>query len=158
MQAPNRKPLQSLSSGSSSPSSSSPSSSSPSSSSSSPSSSSSSQSPSQSYASFPFQRLDVYVATRELVRLVHAATLTDAELRDQATRAAKSALLNLAEGLPDDRPAVRRRYFRQADGSVHEVAAAVDCAAAIGALDEGVARDGIALAARVRALLRGLLR
>jgi four helix bundle protein len=108
--------------------------------------------------SLPFQRLDVYGHARELARLVHASSIADAELRDQATRAAKSAFLNLCEGLPDDRPAVRRRYFRQADGSVHEVAGALDLAAAIGALDERVAREGIALAARVRALIRGLLR
>jgi len=106
----------------------------------------------------PFQRLDAYRYARELARVVHASSIADAELRDQATRAAKSAFLNLCEGLPDDRPAVRRRYFRQADGSVHEVAGALDLAAAIGALDEGVAREAIALAARVRALLRGLLR
>jgi four helix bundle protein len=107
---------------------------------------------------FPFQRLDAYVVARELVRLVHSASLADAELRDQATRAAKSAFLNLCEGLPDDRPAVRRRYFRQADGSVHEVAGALDLAAVIRALDEGVAQEGMALAARLRALLRGLMR
>ena len=106
----------------------------------------------------PFQRLDAYRVARELARVVCTAGIADAELRDQATRAAKSAFLNLCEGLPDDRPGVRRRYFRQADGSVHEVAGALDLAAAIGALDEEVARQGIALAARVRALLRGLLR
>jgi four helix bundle protein len=100
----------------------------------------------------------VYRHARELARLVHVASIADAELRDQATRAAKSAFLNLCEGLPDDRPAVRRRYFRQADGSVHEVAGALDLAAAIGALDERVAAEAIALAARVRALIRGLLR
>jgi four helix bundle protein len=106
----------------------------------------------------PFQRLDVYRCARELARLVHVSSMADAELRDQATRAAKSAFLNLCEGLPDDRPAVRRRYFRQADGSVHEVAGALDLAAAIGALDEGAATDALALAARVRALIRGLMR
>jgi four helix bundle protein len=108
--------------------------------------------------SLPFQRLDVYVAARELARLVCTATIADAELRDQATRAVKSAFLNLAEGLPDDRPAVRRRYFKQADGSVHEVVAAVDLAAVIGVLDARVAQEAIGLAARVRALLRGLMR
>ena len=143
MQAPKHTPLQPLSRCSSSPSS--------------PSSSPSSSS-TPSSDSFPFQRLDVYVVARSLVRLVHSASISDAELRDQATRAAKSAFLNLCEGLPSDRPAVRRRYFRQADGSVPEVAGALDCAAVIGALDEGLARDGIALAARVRALIRGLLR
>jgi len=48
---------------------------------------------------FPFQRLDVYVAARELAALVHTARIADAELRDQATRASKSVVLNLAEGL-----------------------------------------------------------
>jgi four helix bundle protein len=100
----------------------------------------------------------VYAVLRELARLVVASRIADAELRDQATRAAKSAFLNACEGLPDDRPAVRRRYFRQADGSVHELAGAIDLAAAIGALDEGVAAEPIALAARARALLRGLMR
>ena len=38
----------------------------------------------------PFQRLDVYVAARDLARRVHLAGIRDAELRDQATRAAKS--------------------------------------------------------------------
>jgi four helix bundle protein len=109
-------------------------------------------------ASLPFQRLDAYRLARELARVVHVGAIADSELRDQATRAAKSAFLNLCEGLPDDRPAVRRRYFRQADGSVHEVAGALDLAAAIGALDERAAAEAIALAARVRALIRGLLR
>ena len=109
-------------------------------------------------ASLPFMTLDVYVVARALVALVHAASIPDPELRDQATRAAKSALLNLAEGLPSDQVGTRRRYFRSADGSVHEVAAALDCAAAIGALPEAVAVEGIALCARLRALLRGLLR
>ncbi len=109
-------------------------------------------------STLPFQRLDCYQVALSLARLVHAARIGDAELRDQATRAAKSAFLNLCEGLPSDQPGVRRRYFRQADGSVHEVAGALDLAGAIGALDGERAREGIALAARLRALLRGLLR
>ena len=127
-------------------------------SSSSSSSSTSSSSSSSSVASLPFMRLDAYVVARSLVRLVCSASIADAELRDQATRAAKSALLNLAEGLPSDLPGTRRRYFRSADGSVHEVAAALDVSVAVGALDESVAQEGIALAARARALIRGLLR
>jgi four helix bundle protein len=126
-------------------------------------SSSGSPSPSQSpsgspSAQFPFQCLDAYRVARALAELVCRAGIAEAELRDQATRAAKPAFLNLCEGLPDDRPAVRRRYFRQADGSVHELAGALDLSAAIGAVDAGVAAEGIALAARLRALLRGLMR
>jgi four helix bundle protein len=107
---------------------------------------------------FPFQRLDIYGAARELAALVHKAAIRDAELRDQATRAAKSAFLNLAEGLPDDRAAMRRKYFAQADGSLHETVAAVDLAAAIDALDPRRAGEILGVAARVRGMLRGLLR
>ena len=88
---------------------------------------------------FPFQQLDVYVLARELARAVHAAGIGDPELRDQATRAAKSAFLNIAEGLPDTSVAVRRRHFAIARNSLCEVAAAVDLAVAIGALPEATA-------------------
>jgi four helix bundle protein len=107
---------------------------------------------------FPFQELDVYRAARQLAALVHRAEIRDAELRDQATRASKSAFLNLAEGLPDDRPAMRRKYFAQADGSLHETVAAVDLAAAIAALDPRRAEEILRVAARVRGMLRGLRR
>ncbi len=107
---------------------------------------------------FPFQELDVYRAARELATRVHRAAIRDAELRDQATRAAKSAFLNLCEGLPDDRAAMRRKYFVQADGSLHETVGAVDLAAAIGALEQARAEEILAVAARMRGMLRGLLR
>ena len=107
---------------------------------------------------FPFQELDVYRAARELAARVHKAAIRDAELRDQATRASKSAFLNLCEGLPDDRIAMRRKYFEQADGSLHETVGAVDLAAAIGALDERRAGEILAVAVRVRGMIRGLLR
>ena len=109
-------------------------------------------------AAFPFQQLDAYRSARALASLVHRASIRDAELRDQATRAAKSAFLNLCEGLPDDRPAVRRKYFAQADGSLHEVVGAVDLAAVIGCLAGGDAAEIIAEAARLRAMIRGLMR
>jgi hypothetical protein len=47
----------------------------------------------------PFQRLDIYVAAKELARCVHEAGIRDAELRDQATRASKSTFLGICEGL-----------------------------------------------------------
>ncbi len=66
----------------------------------------------------PVQKLDVYVQARELARAVHEAAIGDAELRDRATRAAKSTLLNLAEGLPDTNIGVRRRHFAIARNSL----------------------------------------
>ena len=82
----------------------------------------------------PFQRLDVYVVAKELVRRVHQARIRDRELCDQATRAAKSTFLRLCEGLPGDSAPMQRKYFNEANGSLHETIAAVDLAATIGAI------------------------
>jgi four helix bundle protein len=105
---------------------------------------------------FAFQQLDIYQAARELAALVHAARIGDAELRDQATRAADSVFLNLSEGLPSDAPGVRRRHFSIANGSLHELVAALDLAAAIGALAPEPAAEAQALALRVKRMLRAL--
>ena len=104
----------------------------------------------------PFQRLAVYALAKEMAVRVHAAKIADVELRDQATRASKSAFLNLSEGLPSDSAPMRRRFFASAAGSACETAAAVDLAAAIGALDPAVAVAIQALAARLKRMLRGL--
>ncbi len=108
--------------------------------------------------SFPFQNLDAYVAAREIAVRVTRASISDPELRDQATRASKSVFLNLAEGLPDVRPAMRRKYFASADGSLHEIVAALDLACAIDALAEADAAPIHALAFRLRGMIRGLIR
>ena len=47
-------------------------------------------------------RLRVWHYAVELVRLVHRQPIGDAELRDQAGRAAKSVGLNVAEGAAQD--------------------------------------------------------
>ena len=106
----------------------------------------------------PFQRLDVYRASKELAKLVHLARIRDAELRDQATRASKSTFLGLCEGLPSDAPGIRRRHFDIANNSLHEVIGAVDLAETIGALDPDVAQAILALATRVKRMLRALTR
>jgi four helix bundle protein len=107
---------------------------------------------------FAFQRLDVYVAARELAALVHRSSIQDAELRDQATRAAKSCFLALAEGLPHESPGQRRRYFATAHASLCEAVAALDLAAAIGAVAPERASAAGALAGRVRRMLTALRR
>jgi four helix bundle protein len=106
---------------------------------------------------FAFQRLDVYAAALELATVVCAAQIGDAELRDQATRAVKSVFLNLAEGLPAQAVGVRRRHFAAANGSLHEVVAALDLAAAIGAIAPGPAAEAQALALRVKQMLWRLI-
>lgn len=97
----------------------------------------------------PFQRLDSYKVAREFAQRVHQSKIRDAELRDQATRAAKSSFLGLCEGLPSDAAGIRRRHFDIANNSLHE---------AIGALDEDIASELLTLAVRLKRMLRGLTR
>jgi len=46
-----------------------------------------------------FQRLDAYKVAKELARRVHLARIRDRELRDQATRASKSAFSRALRGV-----------------------------------------------------------
>ena len=52
---------------------------------------------------------------------------------------------------------MRRQYFGEADGSLHEAVAACDLAAAVGALDAGTAAEVQALGLRLRRMLRALM-
>jgi four helix bundle protein len=103
-----------------------------------------------------FQSLDVYRVAREFAARVHALPLADDELRDQLRRASKSAFLNLSEGLPAETAGLRRRAFALAAGSLCESAAALDLAAAIGLVSASEAAALVALAARVKQMLRAL--
>jgi four helix bundle protein len=105
---------------------------------------------------FAFQKLDCYGAAREFAKGVHEAGIRDAELRDQATRAAKSAFLGLCEGLPNEQAGLRRRYFTQANNSLHEAVGVVDLASAIGAVSPEAAEELQALAWRLKRMLRAL--
>jgi hypothetical protein len=67
---------------------------------------------------FPFMKLDVYAVAKELAVKVQYAPIRDAELRDQATRAAKSAFLNLSEGLPSDSAVMRKKFFAGRGGEL----------------------------------------
>ena len=107
---------------------------------------------------FPFQELDVYRASKALAKLVIEAQIGDAELRDHATRAAKSVFLNVAEGLPQRSKAIRRRRFETARDSLGETVAAVDLAEVEGAISEAHVAAVGALAVRLWPMLHGLLR
>jgi len=106
----------------------------------------------------PFQKLDVYKVAKELAKRVHEAQIRDAELRDQATRASKSTFLGLCEGLPSDSAGVRRRHFEIANNSLHEVIGALDLADTIGVVDGALAKDILALAVRLKPMIRRLPR
>ncbi|MFL5311203.1 MAG: four helix bundle protein [Myxococcales bacterium] len=104
-------------------------------------------------ALLPFQRLDVYKVARQFTVAVKQAGIRDAELQDQAIRAAIGAFLTLAEGLPNKGSGLRRKYFTESNNSLHETIAAVDLASAIGALDPASAARIQDLGLRFRKML-----
>jgi four helix bundle protein len=105
----------------------------------------------------PFQKLDVYIAAKEIARLVNEARIDHTELRDQARRASVSCFLQLAEGLPNDGPGMRRKYFTESNNSLHELIAAEDLARTLGALSAERARAIQELGVRTKRMLRALL-
>lgn len=109
---------------------------------------------------FPFQKLDAYAVAKAMAMAmaVHGAKISHRELRDQAERASVSTFLQLSEGLPNDAPGMRRRYFTIARNSLCEVVAAIDLALALGAIAEGRASEVLAAAHRLRGMLIALAR
>ena len=105
----------------------------------------------------PFQKLDVYLAAKEIERLVNEARITHTELRDQAQRASVSCFLQLAEGLPNEGSGMRRKYFTEANHSLHELVAAVDLACTLGAISPKSAQAIQELSIRTKRMLRALL-
>ena len=89
---------------------------------------------------------------------MHIARIRDRELRDQATRAAKSCFLCLCEGLPNEGAAMRHKYFTEARNSLCEAIGAVDLAAAIAVMRDEDAEVIQALGLRVRRMLTALMR
>ena len=106
---------------------------------------------------FPFQNLDAYRVARELARRVHESKIRDRELRDQATRAAKSCFLCLCEGLPNDGAAMRHKYFVEARNSLAETVGAMDLAAIIGVARQEDVDTIQELGSRLRKMLTALL-
>src|SRR5689334_17967361 len=107
---------------------------------------------------FPFQNLDAYRVARELARRVHESKIRDRELRDQATRAAKSCFLCLCEGLPNEGAAMRHKYFVEARNSPAETVGAMDLAALIGVARQEDVDTIQALGSRLRLMLTWILR
>ena len=104
-----------------------------------------------------FQRLDIYKVALQFMQLVCSAPIKDPQLRDQATRAAKSAFLQLCEGLPNDGAGMRRKYFTESNNSVHECVGCIDGARAIGALRVQYVGPILGLGWRFKRMLRKLL-
>jgi four helix bundle protein len=103
----------------------------------------------------PHHKLIAYTVARDLVVAVVAAGIRDPTLRDQALRAAKSAL-DCAEGAGRVSVADKARAFAIARGEATEACAAVEIAAACGEASAAAAAEVQRLAARVYALLTPL--
>ena len=106
----------------------------------------------------PFQKMRVYQLAKQLAVLVQHVGIRDDELRFQATRAAKSCFLNIAEGLPSDQPLVRRRHLCIAKGSVCETAAALDLCLALGLLETSAVEPMLELAVELKRMLSAMSR
>ena len=102
--------------------------------------------------------LDAYRVAREIALRVHESKIRDRELRDQATRAAKSCFLCLCEGLPNEGAAMRHKYFVEARNSLAETVGAMDLAAIIGVARQEDVDIIQELGSRLRKMLTALLR
>ena len=106
----------------------------------------------------PHHKLIAFGVAVELLAAVKAANVRDTKLRDEATRAAKSACLNTAEGAGRHTRADKARAFAIARGEAVEAVAAVEIAALTGDADPAAAQRCVAIGGRLVALLTGLIR
>ncbi len=109
-------------------------------------------------SSLPHQRLVAYHVAIELLVAIKGADIRDAKLRDEALRAAKSAVLNIAEGAGRVTRADKGRAFTIARGEALEAFAALETAAVIGDAEAQAVAAAEPIARRLYALLNGLLR
>jgi four helix bundle protein len=106
----------------------------------------------------PQHKLIAYSVAKDLLVAVIASRIRDAKLRDEATRAAKGACLNCAEGAGRVTRADKARAFTIARGEAVEAAAAVEIAALCGDASNENALAVARITDRLVALLTGLIR
>ena len=101
----------------------------------------------------PHHKLIAFGVAKDLLVAVRAAEIRDAKLRDEATRAAKGACLNCAEGAGRVTRPDKARAFTIARGEAVEAAAAVEIAALCGDASQASALAVARIADRLVALL-----
>ncbi|MCA1827020.1 MAG: four helix bundle protein [Myxococcales bacterium] len=84
------------------------------------------------HSRLPHENLIAYQVACDLLVAIFNANIRNADLRDQALRAARSACLNIAEANGRFSPADRRRVFAIARGEASEAAASVHVASLTG--------------------------
>jgi four helix bundle protein len=112
----------------------------------------------QSRPLLPHHRLIVYQRAIALLLAVKEASIRDAKLRDESSRAAKSACLNIAEGASRASRADRGRSFTIARAEAMEAVAAVEIAALTGDAAPESATLCVELGNEIYALLTTLIR
>ena len=108
-------------------------------------------------STLPHHRLVAYRVAVELLLVVRHAAIRDAKLRDEALRAAKSAVLNIAEGAARFTVPDKRRAFTIARGEAIEAFAALEVAVLTEDADPEHLSRALPIARRLYALLTGLL-
>jgi len=106
----------------------------------------------------PHHRLAAFHVAVELLTVIKAARIRDAKLRDDALRAAKSAVCNVAEGAGRWSRADKARVFAIARGECVEAIGALEAAAAAGDADAAHVEKALPVASRLYALLTGLIK
>jgi four helix bundle protein len=106
----------------------------------------------------PHQKLLAYEVAMKLLESVRDARIRDSHLRDQAMRAAKSAVLNTAEAAGRVTRADKARAITIARGEACEAAAAVEVAVAAGDADAAMLDVVLGHADRFVALATGFIR
>ena len=108
--------------------------------------------------SLPHHKLIAYQLALELVKLVGAIRIRDAQLRQQARKSAASAALNSAEGAARQSLADKSRAYAIALAECCESCAAVEIAGALGACSAEDVRAVLALGVRLKNVLSRLVR
>jgi four helix bundle protein len=106
----------------------------------------------------PHHHLIAWQVAVDFLSAVRAAKIKDADLRNQAMRAAKSVCLNTAEVAGRKSRADKSRVFAIARGEAVEAIAAIEIAGYAGDTTEEAAQTCVALGGRLVALLSGLMR
>jgi len=114
--------------------------------------------PEASSLSLPHPRLIAYRVAIELVKLVGAIRIRDAQPRMQARKSAASAALNAAEGAARQTAADKSRAYAIALAECCEASAAVAIAGALGSCSPAQVAQVVALGVRLKNLLSPLVR